>query len=92
MPKVVKSLKTPEAQKTLTHELLGAYVRARRTQLGLTIEDAAAFCSVSKDTLMGLEHGNAKVQLGTALQICSGLGIKLQIEPWDDEDKKNVWV
>ncbi|MFI4956090.1 MAG: helix-turn-helix domain-containing protein [Gammaproteobacteria bacterium] len=92
MAKIVKALETPEAQKTLTHELLGEYVRARRTQLGLAIDDAAAFCGVAKDTLMNLEHGNPKVQLGSALQVCKGLGIRIEILPWDDEEKKDVWV
>lgn len=92
MPKMVKAHETPEAEKTLTHDLLGEYVRARRTQLGLTIEDAAAFCGVAKDTLMNLEHGNAKVQLGSALQVCKGLGIRLEVLSWDDEEKKDVWV
>lgn len=92
MAKKVKALETPKKQTTLTHELIGEYVRARRTQLGLGIEDAAAFCGVAKDTLMNLEHGNPKVQLGSALQVCRGLGIKLEILPWDDEEKKDVWV
>jgi transcriptional regulator with XRE-family HTH domain len=92
MPKTVKPLKTPEPQKTLTEQLLGENVRARRTQLGLTIEDAAAFCGLTKDTLMNLEHGNGKIQLASALQICKGLGMQLQIVSWEDEDKKDVWV
>ncbi len=92
MSKTVKPLETPKPEKTLMPELLGKYVRAKRTQLGFTIEDAAAFCRVSKDTLMNLEHGNAKVQLGSTLQICKGLGITLQVLSWEDEDKKDVWV
>lgn len=92
MPKAVKALPTPTPQQSLSQELLGEYVRARRTQLGLTIEDAAAFCGVTKDTLMNLEHGNGRVQLGNALQICKELGIRLHVMSWEDEDNKNVWV
>jgi transcriptional regulator with XRE-family HTH domain len=92
MPKVVKALKTPEMQNRLTAELLGQYLRAKRTQLGLTIEDAAAFCRVTKDTVMNAEHGNPNIHLRSLLQICNGLGVKLQVVPWDDEEQKDVWV
>lgn len=92
MAKTIKRTASPSAQSTLTSRLLGQYVRAQRTQLGFRIEDAAAFCGVAKDTLMKLEHGHPKVQLGTALRICHGLGIKLKVMPAKEGDETNVWV
>jgi transcriptional regulator with XRE-family HTH domain len=92
MPKTTKLAPPSSLQSALTSELLGQYVRARRKQLGLTIEDAAAFCGVAKDTLMKLEHGRTKVQLGTTLQICKGLGIQLTVNSGTNEDENNVWI
>jgi transcriptional regulator with XRE-family HTH domain len=94
MANILKPLKTPEPQDSLSSEFLGALVRARRTQLGLRIDDAAAFCGVAKDTLMKLEHGNPKVQLCSVLQICKGLGIVLQVKSWENEAKEqnDAWV
>jgi transcriptional regulator with XRE-family HTH domain len=89
MAKKIKIVSKPNAQKTLTAELLGQYVRAKRTQLGLTIEEAAAFCGVAKDTLMKVEHGHAKTQLCSVLQICMGLGIQLEV---GEHENENVWV
>lgn len=91
MPKIVKPIKTPRAEETLTDTLLGEYVRAKRTQSGLTIENAAAFCGVSKDTLMNIEHGNPKVTLGSVLTVCKGLGININIATWE-QGSKDVWV
>ncbi len=45
---------------------------------------------VAKDTLMKIEHGKAKCQLGSVLQICAGLGIKIYAKPWDKVDE-NEW-
>ncbi|MFA6037575.1 MAG: helix-turn-helix transcriptional regulator [Legionellales bacterium] len=90
MAKKLKIISKPSAQKTLTAELLGQYVRAKRTQLGLTIEEAAAFCGVAKDTLMKVEHGHAKTQLCSVLEICKGLGIQLEVS--EENEDENVWV
>lgn len=40
--------------------LLGAYIRHHRTHLGLTLEDAAALCEVSKQTYNNIELGEKK--------------------------------
>lgn len=82
MARSIKTMATPELDGQLTPALLGEAIRARRTQSGLTLSDAAALCGLAKDTLMKVEHGVATVQLGSVLQICAGLGINLQIAPW----------
>jgi transcriptional regulator with XRE-family HTH domain len=92
MAKILKAIKSPTPEKILTSKLLGKYVRAKRSQLGLTIEEAAAFCCVAKNTLMNLEHGHTKLQLGSMLQICQGLGIQLKVVSWEHESEEDVWV
>ncbi len=74
-----------------TPELLGQFIRAKRTQSGLRIDDAAALLGVAKDTLSKLERGHSGVQLGTLLQVLNGLGIGLRVEPWT-EGESDDWV
>lgn len=92
MAKMLKPIDTPDAEDNLSVKLLGQFVRAKRTQLGLRIEEAAAFSGVAKDTLMKLEHGREKVQLGTAFKICKALGIKLKVLSWENENENDTWV
>lgn len=85
MAKRIIPVKTPNLNQTLTAELLGEFIKARRTQSNLRLEDAAALCGVAKDTLMKIEHGQATCKLESVLQVCSGLGITIQIKPWNEE-------
>jgi transcriptional regulator with XRE-family HTH domain len=71
--------------------LLGQFIRAKRTQSGLRIDDAAALLGVAKDTLSKLERGHSGVQLGTLLQVLNGLGIALKVESWT-EGGDDDWV
>ena len=91
--KQIKQIATPNLNQTLTAELLGQAIKARRTQSNLRLEDAAALCGVAKQTFMKIEHGRDTSQLGSILQICSGLGIKLTITPWQqsDDEVSNDW-
>lgn len=84
MGKRIKALATPDLNINMSAVLLGQAIRARRTQSGLRLEDTAALCGVSKQTLTNVEHGEGKTQLNLVLQICSGLGIHLRIVPWSD--------
>lgn len=89
MVKRIKKLDTPDLNQTLTPVLLGQAIKARRTQSNLRLEDAAALCGVAKQTLMKIEHGQPTSQVGSVLQICSALGLKLGIEPWSSKDEVN---
>jgi DNA-binding XRE family transcriptional regulator len=88
MKKLTK-LKTPALEQTLSAELLGQAIKARRTQSGLRLEDAAALCGVAKQTFMKIEHGNPTSRLQSILQICAALGIKIHIAPWQDESENS---
>ena len=83
MAKQIKKIESPNFEQPLTAELIGKLIKARRTQSALRLEDAAALCGVAKDTLMKIEHGRTTCQLGSVLQICTGLGINLYATPWD---------
>ncbi len=87
----IKTTSTPNLKQILTPTLLGAAIKARRTQSKLRIEDAAALCGVAKQTYMKIEHGQETVQFGYVLQICSALGIKLFVAPWFDDEASNDW-
>ena len=84
MARTLNPLPTPQQPDVLTPELLGQFIRAKRTQSGLRIDDAAALLGVAKDTLSKLERGHSGAQLGTLLQVLNGLGIALKVEPWMD--------
>jgi hypothetical protein len=51
----VKPLPTPIQKGVLDAKDLGRFVRARRTQAGMGIHEAAAFCGVAVDTLSKIE-------------------------------------
>ncbi|WP_058533809.1 helix-turn-helix domain-containing protein [Legionella saoudiensis] len=92
MAKKVKSIENPNFDQPLTAELIGKLIKARRKQSALRLEDAAALCGVAKDTLMKIEHGKATCQLGSVLQICAGLGIKIYAKPWEKvNEDENEW-
>jgi len=85
MAKTVKPLPTPKQEGPLDAEILGKFIRARRTQAGMGIHEAAAFCGVAVDTLTRIERATGDVQLSSILKVCRMLGIALKVEPWPDE-------
>lgn len=84
MANKIKTVDTPDLKQALTPELLGAVIKARRTQSNLRLEDAAALSGVAKQTLMCMEQGKSSAQLDSILKVCTGLGIKLFIAPFGD--------
>lgn len=84
MPKTIKPVPMPVQQGTLDAETLGKFIRARRTQSGMGIHEAAAFCGVAVDTLTRLETAKGDVKLSSVLAVCRMLGITLRVEPWEE--------
>ncbi len=82
MAKRVKALPTPQQEGFLTKELLGQFIRARRTQEGLKMHDVAMLCGISIATLTNIEKAEASVRIDTALHVAQMLGIKILVEPW----------
>jgi transcriptional regulator with XRE-family HTH domain len=86
MAKRVKPLPTPKQEGFLTKELLGQFIRARRTQEGLKMHDVAMLCGISIATLTNIEKAEASVRIDTALHVAQMLGIKILVEPWQLTD------
>lgn len=66
---------------------IGAAIRKKRKEDGLTLADAAALCGVGYRFMSDLENGKATVQLGKVLQVLTALGINIYLEyrKWPDE-------
>ncbi|MFN4043786.1 helix-turn-helix domain-containing protein [Limnobacter sp.] len=56
---------------------LGLFIKAARTQQGLTIEQAAALTGVSLGTFVAAENKTATLKLATVFKILNSLGIQL---------------
>lgn len=84
MPKKIKITSNPDFKTTISPELIGKAIRAKRTQSSLRLEDAAALCGIAKQTLMNVEHGHPNTQISTILKICESLGLKITIHPWEE--------
>jgi transcriptional regulator with XRE-family HTH domain len=78
--KRIVALPLPPAQPLLDAATLGQFVRARRTQSGLTMHSAAALCGVAVGTLEKIERATGDVRLSSILTVCSMLGITVTIE------------
>jgi len=85
MARKVKPLATPIQIGPLEAKVLGEFIRARRTQAGMGIHEAAAFCGIAVDTLTKLEKALGDVRLSSVLKVCRMLGIILKVEPWDEK-------
>jgi transcriptional regulator with XRE-family HTH domain len=80
MSKTVIPLPVPQSQPLTDAATLGKFVRARRTQAGMTMHEAAAFCGVAVGTMSKLETASGDVKLSSILTVCSMLGVTLNIE------------
>ncbi len=59
---------------------LGAAIRARRKELGLTQQQLADYCGCGKRFISELERGKATVQLGKALEVAAMAGLDVNAE------------
>ena len=66
---------------------IGAAIRKKRKEDGLTLADAAALCGVGYRFLSDLENGKKTVQMGKVLQVLTALGLDLYVasREWPDE-------
>lgn len=65
--------------KTTTAEQLGAAIRARRRQLGVTQRDLAMTCGTGLRFIIDLEKGKATCQVGKMLQVLQTLGLEMKV-------------
>jgi transcriptional regulator with XRE-family HTH domain len=64
-------------------EGLGEFVRGRRQNQKLRIDDTAQLCGISVAALSRLETANGGVRLETVLRALDGLGVALIVVPKD---------
>jgi len=66
---------------------IGAAIRKKRKEDGLTLADAAALCGVGYRFMSDLENGKTTVQMGKVLQVLNALGLDFYIESrkWPNE-------
>ncbi len=82
MARPLRAYETPTKLDIVSPKDLSAFVRARRTQSGLRIDDAAELCGVSVETLSKIETAKAGVNLDSLFKVLNGLGIQLRVKPW----------
>ncbi len=83
--KQVKSLPTPDLNQSLSLELVGKAIKARRTQQGIDSKTAAMLCDVSVVTLSKIENAAKGVRMDSILKVMASLGIKMNIIPWENK-------
>ena len=73
--------------KVITVANIGAAIRKKRRDDGLTLADAAALCGVGYRFMSDLENGKTTAQLGKVLQVLQALGLDVFVElkKWPDE-------
>ena len=73
--------------KAATAADIGAAIRKKRKEDGLTLADAAALCGVGYRFLSDLENGKPTAQMGKVLQVLTALGLDLYVasREWPDE-------
>lgn len=66
---------------------IGAAIRKKRKEDGLTLAEAAALCSVGYRFLSDLENGKPTVQMGKVIRVLTALGLDLYVasREWPDE-------
>lgn len=82
MARPIRIVQTPSNTEIVDPKDLAAFVRARRTQAGLRIDDAAELCGVSVVTLSKIETAKGGVNVESLFRVLKGLGIRLQVKPW----------
>lgn len=65
----------------------GHAVRSARTTSGMTLENAALFLGMAKQTLSDIELGKSTVSLGNALKAAKWLGVSIFVVPATEREK-----
>ncbi len=84
--KKVKPTQPPSFQEPITLKTIGKFIKARRTQQGLSTLDCAMLCNISAHTLNKIENGFEGVRLNTLLQIMEALGMQMSMKDWDSDE------
>lgn len=67
-----------ERSRTVEHAMrIANSVRGRRQEAGLTQEDLAVQCGVSRQTIIALEKGGYEPSLGLAMRVARALAVSV---------------
>ena len=58
----------------------GDFIKYKRTQNGLSLEQAAQLCNINHITLSKLEKGSEGVRLSTALEVAKMFGLTISVD------------
>ena len=82
MARTIKEYPTPSQAEIMNPVDIAGFVRARRTQSRLRIDDAAQLCGVSVETLSKIETAKSGVNVESLFKVLNGLGIRLRVTKW----------
>lgn len=95
--KVVKAATMPDLTARFSTLLLADAIKAKRTRMQLRIIDVAEALSLSRQTIIKIEKGDAKVNFINVLRVMEFLGLSFRITTDIDclnapaEDSNNDW-
>lgn len=78
--KKVNPAPTPNTESPCDSKSIGLFIKAARTQQGLTIEQAAALSGVSLGTFVAAENKTATLKLATVFKILNSLGVQIRAQ------------
>jgi transcriptional regulator with XRE-family HTH domain len=79
--KAIKPLDFPSDPLITGTDVMGANIKAARTQAGMRIVDAALLSGVSLQTMVDIEAGRPGVGIGKLLQVADTVGLSLFAVP-----------
>jgi len=78
--KKVTATQTPNSGEACTPSSLGLFIKAARTQQGLTIGQASALSGVSLGTFVAAENKTSTLKLATVFKILNSLGVQIHAQ------------
>ena len=77
MPKRITIHPEPDASEEIDSKWLGNMIRHLRTSHGITLQDAAGLCNLSKQTYNDIELGKGTVSVNSLFNVLTMFKIKL---------------
>ncbi len=82
----VKPLAFPEDPLVAEATTIASFIRAARTQSGLTLEEAALTIGIAKSTMQSVETQPHRVAFATVLQVAKELGVSIFAVPAEQRE------
>lgn len=82
---ILTKVKTATLTKVRTATDLGARIRSRRKEKGLTQTELAQLCAVSLRFVSEVERGRESASVGLVLRLCARLALDVTVEPRENQ-------